>query len=108
MKLKCSLALVCGLVLSSTAGATSILTVDFDPQGRYLNPLSFVDANGLSSGYAGVIFATLDGKPLDVFCVDRYTDVSPGINYTVNVWTPSDPAALAYSANLGTGCVAVS
>jgi hypothetical protein len=101
MKLKCLFALACGVILSSTAGATSILTVDFDPQGRYLNPLSFSAVNGPKTGYAGVISATLDGQHLDLFCVDLYHDVSPGVNYTVNIWAPNDPAAQAYSLNLG-------
>ena len=71
-----------GLCAAPGAHAATSLTVDFDPAGRYVYPLEFVDVNGNVNGYAGVIQATLNGTDLlDVFCVDLYHDVSPGITF---------------------------
>jgi uncharacterized protein (TIGR03382 family) len=80
--------------------ATS-LTVAFDPSGRYLNPLEFVDVNGNVTGYAGVIQATLDGTTVvDVFCVDLYHDVSTGTVYTYTTYSVTDPASTSFSPNI--------
>jgi PEP-CTERM motif len=89
------------LSLAASAQASSSLTVNFDPAGRYLSPLEFVDANGNAQGYAGVIQVTLNGNELlDVFCVDIYHDVSPGVTYTYNTYSVTDPVAASFSPNI--------
>lgn len=90
-----------GLCTVAGAHAATSLTVALDPAERYLNPLEFVDVNGNVTGYAGVIQVTLDGTDLlDVFCVDLYHDVSPGITYTYTAYAVNDPSLSSFSTNL--------
>ena len=95
-------ALLIALALSVSAWAnTDYMTVQTDPGGRYISPLSFTDASGATSGYAGVFQAVLNGtQTFDVLCVDLYGDVSPGNTYSVNALTPDDTASQAYSVNM--------
>jgi hypothetical protein len=94
--------LLLSLGFSAAAQATSTLTVALDPSLRYLNPLEFVDVNGNTTGYAGVIQTTLNSSQiLDAFCLDLYHDVSPNTTYHYNVYAPNDPSSQAYSTNVG-------
>jgi len=61
MKQRYLLYFLLSLCAAAGAHAATSLTVDFDPAGRYLYRLEFVDVNGNVSGYAGAIQATLDG-----------------------------------------------
>jgi hypothetical protein len=78
-----------------------VLVVSLDNQGRYLDPVNFIDKNGPASGYAGVFLATLNGTTTyPVFCVDLYTDINPGVAYNVNIYAPNDPAVVDFSSNV--------
>jgi hypothetical protein len=83
------------------ASASTLLVVSADNQGRYLNPVNFIDEYGPASGYAGVFLATLNGSTTyPVFCVDLYTDINPGVDYNVDVYAPNDPSVVDFSSNL--------
>jgi hypothetical protein len=76
------------------------MTVDADSLGRYQNSLDFLSANGVTTGYAGVISATINGVDnYDVFCVDLYNAISPGTTYQVTTLSSSDPQVAAFSLN---------
>ena len=96
---------LCFLVFSAVAlivpATASTININIDSQSRYVYPLRISEDGVAKDVYAGIFQVTRDGViTRDAFCVDYFTDISPGVYYQYNMYEPNDPVVLQYSTEM--------
>lgn len=87
------------MILSSSILSASPLTIDLDPEVRYLNVGWRVDGVN-ETHYTGIFIANVMSKSVEAVCVDLFTDISTGQTYNYTLQYSNSVQALAFNSNI--------